>query len=57
MSGVDGQVLEFHGGGRAARGDAEVGADLASLEDRCSGRCAQVRNRMVFALSEFKGAT
>jgi hypothetical protein len=65
VSGISGKMLEFHGGGRVARGVAEVGADLASLEDRCSGllggqvlrRCEQVRNRMVFALGEFKGAT
>jgi hypothetical protein len=56
VSGVGGQVLEFHGGGRIARSNTEVGANLASLENRCSGGCEQVRNRMVFALGEFKGA-
>jgi hypothetical protein len=56
VSGVGGQVLEFHGGGRVARGNTEVGANLASLEDRCSEGYEQVRNRMLFALGEFKGA-
>jgi hypothetical protein len=28
VSGVGGQVLEFHGGGRVARGNTEVGANV-----------------------------
>ncbi len=45
---VSGKVLELHGGGRVARGDAKVRANLAALEDGCAG--------MVFALGEFKSA-
>jgi len=56
VSSVGGKVLELHGGGRIARGDAKVRANLAALEDGCAGRGKQVRNGMVFALGEFKSA-
>ncbi len=57
MRGVGGEMLELGGSGGITRGYAEVGGNLACLENGGAGGREKLGDRVVFALGEFKSAT